>query len=811
MMKLLSRSIFAAAALLLAGGSAFATENVTLKSVPGVRGNAVSIDGAKVCLADLAGKPFDFKEGFTLSVWLKLDKIAHSTEIIGNAGSFFLLKRAPSCNDGFYFWDKGGKLSTVLWAPNAFRYTPGKWFHLAVTYDQKGTSYGYLNGKRVAVQRPGDLKEQQAFRIQDKPSSAKQHFRVAKESFNGAIDELYIYGRVLSDAEIAGLYAGKAPEGAQRAYLMDDPANPGVDSSAFKRNLTAVAGRHGTTVPLLGSVIDAPAAAANKDLTAWCRSSVDRVFQKDRLKSVKVKETIVTEMAGNEYESFQFVLTPNKELKKVNVKISDFQLGKNRFPAEIRMVEYVKIPQPSNIRTPKGGANVYGEMVSVYPGPEAKPGWYPDPLRKLEADLTLKANESKAFWITVKTPSGIPAGIYRASALVTAANGVKLEVPLALKVRNFSLPAKKHFTHTCAPNQAMTYRNVDRLYQIFAEYYLSPSNSQNRINVTFDKNGKMTMDTAAWDKEMEIAVNKYHQAVLFLPTIGMYGIPKGNNPAGLWCGIQIADGKGNLMPEFKEKFPVFLKAVCAHLKAKGWFEITRTVLVDEPHTPADFKLSRNVSELYRKYAPGLKIMFTKWPTKEGIGLADIWCLGAFQVGQMQKALARGEKIEQYPNWHFLIDRPVMDRRILGFQMWKYHVSGVLHYALDSGWGDPEGLISPEFRYPNGRILYGSGIDMYPERDGAPMPSMRLANTRDALEDYEYCCVLEELIAKSPDAPAAKEAMSFMKNAAHKLVPCYESTGDGLNASWKELQWEQDPHVLLKYRQGVMERIEKLNK
>ena len=232
-------------------------------------------------------------------------------------------------------------------------------------------------------------------------------------------------------------------------------------------------------------------------------------------------------------------------------------------------------------------------------------------------------------------------------------------------------------------------------------------------------------------------------------------------------------------------------------------------LVDEPHSKDDFSLCWEVSNLVKKHAPGMKIMITKWPTKESIGCADIWCLGAWQPCQMEAALKRGEQIEHYPNWHMLIDRPIMDRRIMGFLMWKHGVSGITHYALDSNWNNAVELKSPALRYPDGRVIYGSGLVMYPEKDRMPMPSMRLETIRDSLDDYEYIYMLDALANKLAGKPEAAEAKQFIKDACAKIVPCYEAHGDDLKAGWKDLNWELDPYVLLKYREGLMDRIEKL--
>ena len=137
------------------------------------------------------------------------------------------------------------------------------------------------------------------------------------------------------------------------------------------------------------------------------------------------------------------------------------------------------------------------------------------------------------------------------------------------------------------------------------------------------------------------------------------------------------------------------------------------------------------------------------------------------------------------------------------------VEGVLHYALCNGWRSPEGLVSPHMRYPDGRVIYGSGVVMYPGKHGVPEPSVRIDAVRDALEDFEYLKMIEKIAAARPADPAAQEALTYAKNAAEKLVPCYEAEGDGLKAPWKTLLWELDWKVLLDYRKGLMDRLERL--
>ena len=809
-------ALLAAAMTAFSASSVANTDVAPIAFVEGVRGKAIQLNGNETFLQDPVSKPFAIKNGFTVSLWIKPDHWTQMASLFGNLGDFQMLVRGSG---GVYFWKQNthqfgaSGAKTLLWAPKAFPAPMGKWSHIAFSYDQKGHGIGYFNGRKVAEQLPGQEPRGQGI-VQISPTPRHKAARLdVGFRFQGAMDDLYLYGRVLTEAEVLALSKGNAPAGAFAVYLMDDPNRPGLDSSGSGRHLEPVMGPLGKSAPILGYEVDAPAVASDRGVTAYTRSSLDRVFQRDHLKEIKVvAEQISAELAGNEYEAFQLVLTPNRELKNVTLTVPDFKLGKTVCPVEVRLVDYVKIPTPSNIKTKRSGENVFGEMVSVYPGPEAAPGWYPDRLRVMPKSFTLKAKECQAFWITVKSPKNAPAGIYRTVAEVRAADGTVLQIPLNIRVRGFSLPDKLSSAHTTAVRAAYLSEvtDLDGFYRVLSRYYISTADYKSSVGVSFAADGSIKLDTAAWDREMEIAVGKYHQKEIFIPSFGIYGIPKADDGAGTRMGIRVSNGKGELTPEFKEKFGKYIEAMAAHLKEKGWFEMARMTLVDEPHSVNDFKLCREVAALVRQHAPGLKIMITKWPTAESIGCADIWCIGALQPEQVAKAIARGETVEQYPNWHMLIDRPSMDRRMLGFQMFKYHLSGVLHYALNKGSETLAEQMSPQLRYPDGRVIYGSGLVMYPGKNGVPDPSVRIDTVRDALEDYEYLKMIEKIAAERPNDQAAQEALAYAKNAAEKLVPCYESYGNGLKAGWKTLLWELDWKVLLEYRKGLLDRLEQLN-
>lgn len=92
----------------------------------------------------------------------------------------------------------------VLYADNVL--TNGVWQHVAVTFDQAtGNGYLYVNGNCVATQWFGtisDLKTDDYLYIGYRPETPSDGWA----SFNGGIDELSIYNRALSAAEISSIY-----------------------------------------------------------------------------------------------------------------------------------------------------------------------------------------------------------------------------------------------------------------------------------------------------------------------------------------------------------------------------------------------------------------------------------------------------------------------------------------------------------------------------------------------------------------------------------------------------------------------------
>ena len=803
---------FLIGALILGAMTAGAVE-----SVPGVRGRAVRIKGAEEYLSDPENKKFDFKAGISVSFWVKGNSWSQQAGIISGLGDTVISKRYASPYGSFYFNTRiGGHNAALLWAPKCFHAPLNKWVNIGLSYDTKTRiTTGYFNGKKCAEWNVGkEYPTRNSYELRGVVTRGRP-FCLGRSSefyFDGTLDEIFIYNRPLNEQEMARVSAGEMLPGLQAAYLFDDPADMGKDSSPAGRRLVKVPGNPVIKLPQIGFKVKSPVLFADKNLVVWTRSAIDKTFKYDRVIPAGADTAPAAELAKNEYESFQLVLSPEKPLKNVKVAVSGFVMGKNRLETKLNMVDYVSIARNSELTVKKAGG-VFGEAATMFEQTiNNGPGEYPDPLPRADVIKEAGPDRSYAFWVTVKSAASTPAGIYTAQAVITADGNYRKTVPLKVKVRNFALPEKFSSRNTALMDYHRGAYDREKFHKIASEHHVTLCALAKDPEISFDAKGNMKVDTRAFDKEAELAITKYGANTIYFPGWSFYKLPRDYDMRCTWCGIPVCRTPGKLTPEFKEKFGKYLEYMSAHLKKKGWFRYTRISMVDEPHTAADYALCQDFAALVRRHAPGLKILVTKWPLKPLIGAPDIWCLGLLIPADMKAAVARGESFEWYPNWHFVIDRPLMDSRMLGFMMYKFNIKGILYFSICHGWGNPKMVRkSPSFTYANGRVINGLGQIIYPAetKDGLPLSSLRFVMCRDAYEDYEYFLLADKLIKECKDPAKAAAARKVLAEACDAIVPAYEAYAD--KVQWKKTKWETDGSKLLIWRRKIADLIESLRK
>ena len=211
----------------------------------GVVGNGLRLDGMNDYVSVTDGGAFPAAIGAlsqgTISTWFRFDVMPETGEIypifyMGDAtipsgtqgpaklsatlevGHFF-------ANDAKLYWTtySGGHTPTMCF-DTGFNLNPGQWYHFAVVVDPTGNT-GYLNGQELTGRHYNFADASSPEFLEDVPTQEEVWFgrgflasTPTEEYFPGAIDEVLIYDRLLSGAEIADYYAS-VPEPAIMSLL----------------------------------------------------------------------------------------------------------------------------------------------------------------------------------------------------------------------------------------------------------------------------------------------------------------------------------------------------------------------------------------------------------------------------------------------------------------------------------------------------------------------------------------------------------------------------------------------------------------
>jgi len=200
----------------------------------GKNGNALAFDGASDYVEAPNSASLDIGgTGLTVAFWVKVNSTGSGVDyVIVGKPWYATTMTSPYYQYGveysnaynktldFYFGDPSGNLH----GPYRMSPTPGAWTHVAFTYDGDAVK-GYLDGtERLSEPDAGGL-EQRGHSLRLGVDGAYQQF------FNGWLDDLRIYSRALTPAEIQSVM--QTPVGSPPTAVPGTPAGAG-DGSAVQ-------------------------------------------------------------------------------------------------------------------------------------------------------------------------------------------------------------------------------------------------------------------------------------------------------------------------------------------------------------------------------------------------------------------------------------------------------------------------------------------------------------------------------------------------------------------------------------------------
>lgn len=501
-------------------------------------------------------------------------------------------------------------------------------------------------------------------------------------------------------------------------------------------------------------------------------------------------------LARNEHEGFQVVLIPDANVTNARVTVSALQptgdQGAFNGTVGTWLVAHVK-----GTTQPRSDLNIEYPPYLIDYNLTDNPNYWPDPLLTFKDTCNINAGDRVAFWINVATLSSTPAGDYTATVTAQADNAAPVTLQLNVRVWDITLPVKPTLP---------TAFSIDSLWQVSAVY-----------------RGAYT--TAIRDKFY--AMQRDHR----LSVTEIYSAPKSTSWFAPWLATNSTFGLGNVPNAIGSG----LTTLYQYFMGLGRLNETYVYGYDEVTSDKYQEMYNTFSSVHTTY-PGVRTMTTAYDGSFGTApnssflrsAVDIWVPGIVTYSQTAATQLRAEGKDmwwyiaegpRHPFPNILLEYPPIEGRLLlGAMTHKYDAGGFLYYAVTNyGYGlvpQYKELDSPITSGPytnwDARTLVSTKYNGFTDADGClyypgpaevgPLPSIRVENIRDGLEDYEYLYQLRTMVSLvGRCTPSTPQAQAWLQNARALLaVPG--------NVVTSIATYTRDPAVLDDFRRQVAEAI-----
>jgi hypothetical protein len=466
-------------------------------------------------------------------------------------------------------------------------------------------------------------------------------------------------------------------------------------------------------------------------------TSMEKILPREAAFELTVARKIEVSLARNEKESTQIVVLPTAgALRKVTVKVGDLKAASGAvFPHENIDCDVVGYVQTKG-RPPYGTSQV---------------GWWPDPILSGQGPVDIAAGDLQAFWVRIRAAKEQAPGLYRGTLTVAAEGVAPVSLELVVRVRSFALPDRSPLplAITFSPGD----NSIPQTEKQQAEWRKSddyPANAWKKHKLRwadFLADYYITYDSLYHQgmPDFEVLMHLKQQGRLGVFNLGYYG-GVGPRPEDLqkW--------KADHLPRLR----------AAYTKAKELGLLDHAYIYGCDEAPADlFGQVEKAAAVLKSEFPGVSIMTTtydqSYSTQSVIKSMDAFCplTPNFDPAKAAKARAAGKQVWWYiccgphhPHANMFIEYPAIDGRLLmGAMTARQRPDGFLYYQI-SIWNSRRPISTGPFTDWDPRswtTYHGDGSWTCVGPDGTPLPTIRLENFRDGLEDYAYVLHLEALV------------------------------------------------------------------
>ena len=550
---------------------------------------------------------------------------------------------------------------------------------------------------------------------------------------------------------------------------------------------------------------------AGQDTTKMCvglASSMVKVLPRGADIPAKPATEATVRLARNERESVQVVVAPgDRDLANVRVRVSDLRRADGTVFAAANVacdvVGYVHTVRKAPYRVGCWNA------TNAAPGwvratTNAPVGWWPDPILNFLDGVAVADTDAQSFWIRVHCPETQPSGVYAGTLTVSTDGVAPYRIPFRVRVNDFAVPKKSPLpmaiTFDPGPSaqfatpeeQAVNAKlrkdpefpgNLWRKHELewgdfLADYYITMDSLYHGGNIHWDVLRRL--------KE---------QGRLDRFNLGYWHYFTGGAEAeAKWRNTKVKQ----------------LKEAYAKAKELGILDHAYVYGCDEIATNWFGNIRRCV-EILKEELPGVPISTTAYDHEFGVGTPlDVmdWftpLTPKFDPEKAAKSRAAGHQVWWYiccgphaPQANMFIECPAIEGRVLmGAETTRQRPDGFLYYQITI-WNSKRCITSGPFTDWDPRSwtrYHGDGSWTCVGPDGKPLPTVRLENFRDGLEDYAYALALEKKLKAR-----ANQDDAWAKRAKELLaVP-----GDVMQSM---TQFTGDPAAVLRWRDAMADLID----
>ena len=563
-------------------------------------------------------------------------------------------------------------------------------------------------------------------------------------------------------------------------------------------------------------------AAESRGYAVWSVDPIVKVFRDDLPTATASK--VELSAARNECEVFQLAIRGIRGLERVQIIA---QPPKHHdggtLPVELNLVGFVRVDHPTNYYRVDVPAWYRKRPPAGRSGCDGWAGMWPDPLPPMRP-FDLKAATTQPVWGTIRVPEDAKAGTYRGFVTIQPEGLPLTTVVLHVTVRDFAIPKtsgvkviydfREGFTTQFGGSSGTREERLKRWYKFMADHRVSPGLLPSP-KFSRTKDGRYTMDTADFDWAAAYCFDELGMNVAYTPWF-FYSFGWAHKPRKLF-------DLEPLTPEHNAAYTTCLKLYLDHVRKKGWLDKITLYVSDEPHFRHEHIREQmiEVIKVIKSGWPEARIYSSTWRhCPEWDGHLTVWGVGAygcFPVETMEARKQAGDRIWFTTDGQMCLDTPYCAiERLMPWYCRRYGAEayefwGVNWYTLDPwdhGWHrfirqSSDGETYFHVRYPN-----GDGYLAYPGAhvgvDG-PVSTIRLAQAREGVEDYEYFVLLDALIARAKTQGFSTRRAERALAAALDLVPIPNAGG---RYSTRILP---DPTVVARHRAAVADAIESLGR